>query len=180
MQRGESRVVEQVLTELVPNVRGLTARILGPDPAVDDVVQEALIEIASALRRFEGRSSLRTYAGRIVVRTVYKHLRKRARERIFQWGVPESADPRQPTPEAACMDRENLRSVYALLDQLPTKHRVAFVLCEVEGMTPTEAAKLTRIPPITLRSHLRRARKKLSCALAADPPIAKRFRRGRS
>lgn len=73
---GDDRALEQTLTELVPAVRRWTYRILGPGPELDDAVQEALIELASALERYEGRAAVTTFAYPVVIRTVYRHLRR--------------------------------------------------------------------------------------------------------
>jgi len=171
LQRGDSAVLESVLHELLPFVRGLLHRMLGPGANLDDAVQDALIDLASALRRYESRASLKTYAGRVVVRVGYRYFKKRAHDGRHEEFSDETCSETERTPEGDSMARQVVARLYGCLDALPDKHRMAFVLCDVEGMQPAEAAALMRIHPITMRSHLRRARKGLRSTLQQDPEL---------
>ena len=54
------------------------------------------------------------------------------------------------------------------LDQLPLKHRLVFVLCDVEHRTSAEAAALLGIPDATVRTRLHHARERLRAQLTAE------------
>ena len=182
LEQGDARALDAVLRELLPFVRGLIFRVLGPGPGLDDATQDALIELSKALLRWQGRSSLRTYAGRIAVRVAYRHLRRRVRDRereqVHHDEALSAASPSAGDPEASCIGRERLARLYHHLDQLPPKHRLAFVMCDVEGMTPTEAAALVRSHPVTMRSHLARARRRLRALLREDGSLGEMLRGG--
>ncbi|MGE3542732.1 MAG: RNA polymerase sigma factor, partial [Kofleriaceae bacterium] len=65
-----------VLTALLPKVRRWVHRILGPSGLLDDVAQDALIEIAKALPSFRGDAAVDTFAYRITIRVATKALRR--------------------------------------------------------------------------------------------------------
>lgn len=71
-------------------------------------------------------------------------------------------------PEREAYRRQLARSLERALDELPHAQRVAFVLCEVEGLTAAEAALIADAPEATVRTRLFHARRKLRASLAAE------------
>jgi RNA polymerase sigma-70 factor (ECF subfamily) len=164
LRAGDAAVIEQVLTELLPPVRRWVFRSLGPDSELDDVVQEALTEIALSLGSYQGRSSLAAYAYRICARVVARHLkhlqRTRSQRRMLARQSPVTRDARDP--ERLALQREALRPVLRALQKLPSRRREAFVLCELEGMSAEEAAGLSGTSADAMRSRLMHARKEMA------------------
>ena len=78
LRASDVAIHERALRELLPDVRRWTASLVrGVD--AEDVTQEALTAIATALHRYEGRSSLRSLARAITVRVAMKALKRRRR-----------------------------------------------------------------------------------------------------
>jgi RNA polymerase sigma-70 factor (ECF subfamily) len=160
-----------VLPALLPKVRRWLHRILGPTSALDDVTQDALIEIARALASFRGEASIETFAYRITIRVASKALRRRsARQEVSLELVPPQQD--HLDPESRLAHREMVRALYRALDELPPRLRLTFVLCELEGLSPTEAAPILGEGAPTVRSRLRRARDTVTSRLRADTRLA--------
>ena len=156
-----------LLAELLPRVRAWLHRLLGPRADLDDATQEALTALALALPRFAGDSALSTYAHKITVRTAY---------RFFDRGVETSLELVPPPaedldPESRAMAREALRRLYRGLRRLRPNRQVAFVLCAIEGMTPSEAAEIEGVSAMAMRSRLKHARAELERLLAHDPYV---------
>jgi RNA polymerase sigma-70 factor (ECF subfamily) len=168
LRAGHAAVIEEALTELQPRVRGWVYRRVGPDAAVDDVAQEVLSEIARALPSFEGQSSLATYAYRICSRVVMRQLRRsRARsETPAGAAIEDHASTSAGDPERTAIARQALRRVLACLDRLPARCREAFILCELEGASPQEAAELIGTTPNAIHSRMMRARRELERRLS--------------
>lgn len=173
----DPEALERLLLLLFPRVRAWTFRMVGPRPDVEDVVQEALTELALALPRFEGRARVTTFAHRVVLRTACRALARRPRRAEVPLElVPALADP-AVDPETRASGREAMRRLYRVLDELPENRRVAFVLCAVEGLAPHEAAELLGTTPEAMRSRLAHARAQLAELLRDDPvlgPLASR------
>ena len=171
-RESEEQALETVLRAIAPDMRRWVARHLGPEPDLDDATQEALIELASALERFEGRSKLSTYAHRIGVRVALRHAKKHRRRRrgvlALAGFVPTAG---QVTPESVALGREGIARLYAALDRLPEGRRTAFILCDVESLSHEEAAAVEKVKLETLRKRLQRARVDLRALLADDPVL---------
>lgn len=160
-------VIDRVMRELVPQVRKWLLLHLGPRDDLDDATQDALSEIASALHRFEGRSSLATLARRITLRTSY-HYSRRARPE------PPSDEGHAPDPERQVSARRALERLHAALRRLPERRRAAFVLCAVEQLTPAEAADVLGISANAMRSLVCRARQEVEALIAGDDELGGR------
>lgn len=166
--------VDGLLRELAPKVRAWVFRHLGPGPHLDDATQEALIAIADALPRFEGRSKLTTYARRIAIRAAQRHRRKNPPGQALE----AVHDVDGLTPEKLAMQRESIRRLYAALDTLSPKLRSVYILCDVEKTAHEEAAAIAEVSVNTLRARLKRARLALRSQLIADPYFAGLFTEG--
>ena len=177
LQRGDARAIERTLRLLLPKVRGWLFRLLGPREYLDDAVQDALVELARALPRYEARGSLEGLARTITVRTAYRYFGRRATPIVDEANTAsDGADP-----EARFAGRQALTRVHAVLQRLPENRRVAFFLCAVEGLTPTEAAEIEGITAVAMRSRVFHARSEVARMLADDPelaPLAARLRDG--
>jgi RNA polymerase sigma-70 factor (ECF subfamily) len=171
LRAGDPETTCEVLRELLPCVRRWLYRLLGPGGELDDATQESLTELARALPRFEGRSTLATLAHRITVRVAYRFFgrARRARETSLELVLPP---PDQVDPLTRIMGREALRRLHRCLDRLPQRRRVAFVLCAVEGLTPSEAADVAGVSATAMRSRLMHARSEVARMLGADPSLA--------
>jgi RNA polymerase sigma-70 factor (ECF subfamily) len=149
--------LERLLRDLQPRVRGWLHRMLGPGADLDDACQEALIQLSTALLRFEGRSSLNTFARRVTLRVAYRFFKRRPE---FPMAAPpeviDGIDDEQRTSH-----RQEIAHLYRCLQKLSDRRRIAFVLCAIEGLTPSQAAELTGATPVAMRSRLLQARREL-------------------
>lgn len=160
LRAGHPAVIEEVLLELAPRIRGWCHRRVGP-AALDDVVQEVLIEVARALPRFDGRSSLSTYAYRICARVASRQAQKvQSAPPLAELAAQLDAPPLYD-PERASIERQALAVVLGCLNRLPARRREAFILCELEGETPEQAARMLGTTPNAVRSRLMHARQEL-------------------
>jgi RNA polymerase sigma factor (sigma-70 family) len=172
VERGGRREddVEVVLVHLLPFVRRWLVRLLGRHPELDDATQEALTEIARFLPRFEGRSKLETAARKISVRVAYRYFG--TSKEVPLESVPELVDP-DSVSENRLAAREALARLQRCLRKLPAKRRVAFVLCAIEGMSPSEAAEVDGTTALAMRCRLLWARREVARMLQGDPYLAR-------
>jgi RNA polymerase sigma-70 factor (ECF subfamily) len=135
----------------------------------DDLTQETYLRAISALPRFEGRSSVRTWLLVIARRVVVDHHRRRsARPQVFDtadWTGP--AELAQHRDTAHTPGFEDVAELGTLLDTLMPDRREAIVLTQILGFSYAEAAEVCQCPVGTIRSRVARAREDLT-AWAAD------------
>jgi RNA polymerase sigma-70 factor (ECF subfamily) len=138
-----------------------SARGLGvPAAAVDDVLQDVFLVVHRRLPEFEGRSSVRTWLTRILVRVVSEHRRRfRRKERGHDELVEDALDTHQPTPHDELARRQAVRLLGEILEAMDDDQRVVFVLAEIEQVPVPEIAASLEVNVNTVYSRLRLARK---------------------
>ncbi len=165
-KRGDPAALERVLAEVAPAVRRFGVRMCRNADDADDVLQDTLLNIATHLPEFEGRSSLLSWVFTLT-RTACSRKRRGLKN---QPPVPDDAAREQkdeaPSPEARAAEREIGEALVRALDSLSDEHREVILLRDVEGLSAQEASDAIGISVDALKSRLHRARAALREALA--------------
>jgi RNA polymerase sigma-70 factor, ECF subfamily len=149
--------------------------------SADEVVQEAWLGIIEGIDRFEGRSTVKTWAYRILVNTARRRAEREGRS--LPWSSMTSDDdgptveaerfqgpgepypghwrlfpPPWPSPEEHAQTGE-LRAVLAeACARLPARQRAVLVLRDVDGYSAEEACAILGVSATYQRVLLHRAR----------------------
>lgn len=161
LRRGEASAVGEAYDAHASAVLGFARRLVGEDAAAEDLVHEVFVTLSSAIKRFEGGSSLRTFLISIAVNHARHHVRSASRRRAAMSRFAEQPENESGTPEKEVLRADLARALTVALDELPIDQRVAFVLCEVEDRTSREAAEIVGAPEGTIRTRIFHAKKKL-------------------
>ena len=151
IRRGDGEAFAQLVGRHGGRLYAVAASMLGNGPDAEDAVQETLTGAFRGLRGFQGRSSVKTWLTRILVRCVAKirHGRYvRVAEPIDYVEGPPSADP-------ATDIHLDVRDVLADLSE---EHRAVIVLRAMQGLSYDEIAEVLDVPRGTVESRLFRAR----------------------
>lgn len=151
------------LTEFIRSTQGdvwrLLAHLANTDVA-DDLTQETYLRVMSALPRFAGRSTARTWllslARRVWVDSV-RHDMARPRKSAVEWEDATQASS-TGTSWAELVDAR------VLMESLDPDRREALILTQVLGYTYAEAADIAGVRVGTIRSRVARARQDLVAA----------------
>src|SRR5215213_7969735 len=145
-------------------VLGVCRRALSRAADAEDACQAVFLLLAEKAGRIRWQGSVAGWlytVARRVARNARLSAERRAR-RESRAAVPESvapADTMTGRELATVLDEE--------LGRLPPRYRDPLVLCCLEGLTQDEAPARLGVPLETLRSQLKRGRKKLADALSA-------------
>jgi RNA polymerase sigma-70 factor (ECF subfamily) len=136
----------------------LLRRLGVPQDDVDDAAQHVFIVAVSRLGRI-ARGSERSFLYGTAVRVASTFRRSAMRRR--KWFGVLLADPpcSLPMPDEEMEKHEALAFLDEALGELDQDLRRVFVLADIEGLSMSEVASLEKIPPGTVASRLRRARK---------------------
>lgn len=163
-RRGDARAFEELLGEHADRVYAHVARIVGPGPEAEDVVQDACISAWRSISSFEG-TSFRAWLFRIATNRAIDVVRARRRRGELPLEPSDDeetawAEPASPGPELAELagDREALGVVEQILEGLPAEQRAAVLLRDVEGFDYAEIARITASELGTVRSRIHRGR----------------------
>lgn len=155
--RGDTAALEQFIRATQRDVWRSVA-YLGDPGSADDLTQETFLRAISALPRFSGRSSARTWLLSIARRVVVDQIRhKQSRPRTqYTVDVARVLDAHRPVGQF-----EDIVEVRMLLDDLDADRRHALLLTQVLGLSYAEAAEVCGCPVGTIRSRVARAREDL-------------------
>ncbi len=171
---GDREAMERLLESVAPSIRRFALGMCKNEADADDVVQDALLSIATKLGSFEGHSAFATWAFTLA-RTACARRRRGLKNRPAEG--EEVLDTQPSTafgPEERAARREIGALVARALETLPDDYRSVLVLRDGEGLTAPEAAVLLGTSVTALKSRLYRARSALREALGDlvedDPP----------
>lgn len=153
-RRRDLRAFEQLYHEHGPRLKNVAYHIVGNRQDAEDAVQETFLKLYRAIGGFEGASSIGTWLCRIVINVCYDLARNRQREN----GPPEEVPPANPARPQQFALRVTLEDA---LRRINPRHRMVFVLFEVEGLRHAEIATILEIPEGTSKAWLFEAKKEL-------------------
>ena len=161
----EQPTFDEIYKAHMPRVIGAIRGVLGPCDEIEDVVQTAFIEIFRSLESFEGRSKLSTWIHRVAVNVAYQHIRQKQRNRrvVLDNSPDQALFTRLQSQDQLRLveDRETIKRVFGILDQVSKKKRLVWILRELFGLSREEVAEFLDIPVNTVRSRLLAARREL-------------------
>ncbi|MDA7965439.1 RNA polymerase sigma factor [Ruegeria sp.] len=167
-KQGSEEATGELIRRLNPRLFRVARGIVDSDSEAEEVLQEAYLSAFSKLDGFLGHARFSTWITRIVINAAHMHLR-RGHHVEFYDTVDETCPPNvlsfpgQMTelPEAA-LGRTQLRGLLeAAISELPPEFRLPFLLRETEGMSVSAIASALQINPITVKTRLFRARRRL-------------------
>lgn len=125
----------------------------------EDVAQEAFAKAYRSFAQLRDRERFRAWLVRMTWRLALDWRRGDKRRTARE----SAADDHGPASvEQVASDRERAGHLWAAIDALPDKLRVAIVLAGIQGHNTREIAALLEIPEGTVRSRLFLARKALA------------------
>lgn len=176
---GERAAQRQLFEREKRRVHASLYRIAGHNRGMDDMLQDTFITVFRSLHQFRGEAQLSTWIDRCAVHVALKHLKAQRRARREQ-----GADAVDPPVEDASERRIGLRQavarLYAVLDLLDEKPRVAYALHVLEGRPVREVAELTDATVVATKVRIFRARREVERRARLDPLLAEFVTEGRA
>ncbi len=167
---------------------GLAWRLLGDSELAADATQDAFLHAYRNVATFRGEpEGFQSWLLRIAINACYDQLRRKQRrpsqslEAYVEAREGESMDLAQDPlagPEQRAMRSETARNIQAGLMRLPAEQRLTVILCDVQGMSYDDAARVLEVELGTVKSRLSRARAALRDYLAGLgelPQVARRL-----
>lgn len=179
-KQGDLAAFEALATRYERRVYSLALRLLRQPEDAEDVTQQALLSALEHLDGFREEAAFGTWLMRIATHAALKVLRKRRglpTVSLEQATEPSATDETIPHPEfiadwrespAVLAERHEVRRLLdEALDQLDEKHRLVFVLRDVEGFSVKETAETLGLTEANVKVRLLRARLQLRERLTA-------------
>jgi RNA polymerase sigma factor (sigma-70 family) len=145
-----------------PMVLSVCRRVLRHEQDAEDAFQAAFLVLARKAGSVVKRESLSCWLYQVAYHTALEARAAGARRRARETPMPDA-----PHPEVAPAEADDWRPLLDReLGRLPEKYRAAVVLCDLEGQSRREAARVLGVPEGTVSSRLATAHKRLARQLA--------------
>jgi len=173
---GEPAATRELFRRHRGRVHACLFRVLGSNRDMDDLLQEAFIQVFNSLRGWRAEASLATWIDRVSVRVAYRYLSQKGR-RIVTEALDDSSEPVELAVVGEGhgarrqMARDGVQRLYAVLDELGPAARLAFTLHEIDGRSLAEVARLVGSSVTATKLRVWRARKRIETAAASDPVL---------
>lgn len=167
VQEGHTDLFRKIVEDYTPLFFSLSYRMIGSREEAEDAVQEIFAKAYRALASFDTSRSFYSWIYTIAV----NHLRslnrkgKKGNPPDIPYEDTESESIRKDktgeAPDEVAVKRDGERLAQRAVEKLEPAYREVFVLRMVEGISGKETARILDIPENTVKTYLRRARKKL-------------------
>ena len=139
----------------------IALRMMGDPHDAEDVTQDVLIQVWTALAGFAGASAFTTWLYRIVFNRCLNQVRRR------RWTRPvlDTDPPPVAGAEDTVIAQHRARATLEAVAALPPDQRAVIVLHQLEGLSYREVAAIVEVSEDAVRGRLHRARLSLVEAL---------------
>ena len=172
---GDLGAFEALVTRYERRVYSLVLRMLRNQHDAEDVTQQTFLSVLEHLDGFRAEASFSTWLMRIAAHAALKVIRKRQglptvsldaatephAETDGAIAHPEFIADWRETPDELVQHNETGRLIEDALAQLDDKHRLVFLLRDVEGLSVKETADALGISEANVKVRLLRARLQL-------------------
>ena len=167
LRRRDEQAFQQLIVEQRSRVFNTCFNILQSIEDGEDVCQDVFIEIFQSISKFKGDSQLSTWIYRIAITKSLEFLRKKNRKKRFGFFLTGQGDYElnQPAnfdhPGIQLENKELSRILFAAIEKLPERQKVAFLLHKTENLSYADIAEVMEISVSSVESLLFRAKQGL-------------------
>jgi RNA polymerase sigma factor (sigma-70 family) len=175
---GDRAALGEILERHQSWVYAIALRMVREPADAADLAQEALLRVVTRISQFEGRSSFRTWAYRIVV-NCFLDAKRRPSEQFFssfarygdeldKLGLAEmSLDPAHEADRALIVEETKIGCMLGMLICLTREQRIAFILGAIFEVPSEIAGEVLGLSAEAFRKRLERARADLTSFMNA-------------
>lgn len=165
-QSGDVQAFEELVRIYRNDVYALSYYFVKNREEAWDISQEVFIKAYRSVKYFRGEASFKSWLLRIAANQCKDQLKKRRLDTVsFDEAIQADAPGAELGPDRKTEANELGAAIQVAIDALPEKHRTAFLLREMEGLSYQEMAEAMACNIGTVMSRLHHARKKLQEAL---------------
>lgn len=175
-----------------PILYRIALRKLGNAEDAEDALQDALLSAFKNMHKFRGEARFSTWLGSIVLNSARMQLRRRLNHNLVsldQYGENhEEANPiwaerledSSPNAEESLRQTQTREILKRIVEELPTRLRLAFRLRVFEELTTSEAAAALGVPVGTLKARFFRARMQVTALMRQAVNSPRHTKNGRN
>jgi RNA polymerase sigma factor (sigma-70 family) len=169
LQNGSENAFRYLVELFQDKVFNTVVSIIQNLEEAEDVSQEVFIEVYESVQKFRGESKLSTWIYRIATtKALEAHRKKKATKRFAfltsLFGEDDEIVHHPVTfehPGVVLENKERASILFKHISQLPDNQKVAFTLCNIEGLSYQEITEVMQLSLSSVESLLFRAKTNL-------------------
>jgi RNA polymerase sigma factor (sigma-70 family) len=163
---GEIGLYEHIMRKYNQRMYRICLNIIHDEIEVEDIMQNAYVKAYENLHGFKGKSKFSTWLLRILINESLLWLQRNKRKidfqkSVLQENISDFTNHKTNTPAQQMMNNELKKILEDAIAQLSPKHRIVFVMREIENMSTAETSDCLRISQINVKVRLNRAKEML-------------------
>lgn len=167
MERMEPQAFADLLRQAGDKAYNFAYRLAGNEQDARDLVQEAFARALERIGSYDTDRPFDSWLLRILHNIFLDGARRLAHRRTVSLDAPTPVEDASwedilPAPEmsaaAELVRRESIDMVQLALERLPAHYKAAVLLCDVEGMSYDDIARIMDVPVGTIRSRIHQGR----------------------
>ena len=169
--QGDHQALEVIWKRYASAVRSTLFSALGPDHAIEDLIQDVFLSFYRCASRLKNPSALKAYLLGSAVRIAAFERRTRGRRskwlNVFQQYGADATE--RQLPEVGQADL--LTALHRVLDQVSERLRTAFILRYVQDLTIAEIAVAMETSDATAKRDVARGRARVLLLASREPSL---------
>lgn len=171
LEQGDEAAFKQLVNDHKDQVYNTCLGFLRNQHDAEDLAQEVFIQVFDSIGDFREEASLSTWMYRIAVTKSLELIRYRKRKKrsgffealssLFNEPDEEPDHSESMHPGIQLENKERARILFAEIDKLTEKQRVAFTLQKIEGLSYQEVAEVMKLSVPAVESLIHRAKENL-------------------
>jgi len=167
---GDQEAYKRLLQKYHNAIYHLIVRMIGYQPEVEDLTQEAFIKAFNALATFNEEFAFSTWLYKIATNNCIDFLRKRKLKTFsidkplqssdgeYQFEIPDTSY----LPDQDLLQTQQTDTIQKAIDKLPEKYRIVIVMRHQQELSYEDIAAELDLPLGTVKAHIFRAREILN------------------
>jgi RNA polymerase sigma-70 factor (ECF subfamily) len=162
---GDEGAFATLVGEYQPLVFRWAIALSGDADEAEDITQEVFVRVHRKLSSFRGDGPFEGWLYRITRRVAF-----RARHKTSPQVASATQDVYVTDPGARVDRQRAVELIQTIATTLPVRQREVFLLCDIEGRTPAEAAAILGMKDVSVRASLFKARSSIRRTILATHP----------
>lgn len=170
LQNGDERAYRSAMVLYANMVYNTSLSIIQNAEDAQDITQEVFVEVFQSIKKFEQKSSLKTWIYRITVTKSLdevKKIKSKKRGSLFTRVFKDKEERSMPDiphfqhPGVELEQKEAASVLFLAIEKLPDNQKIAFTLNKVEQLSYKEIADIMKLSLSSVESLIFRARQNL-------------------
>lgn len=168
LKAGQLSAKEELYRRYSRYVYRILYRMIGSDMDLADHLHNVFIQAFKNVSKIREGNKLKSWLASVAVYTAIAHIKDNQRKQWLTFVSP--SDLPEVEYESTCEEnREAVRQVYLVLEQMKTEERIPFSLRFIEGMPLREVANACGVSVATVKRRLERAKSRFAFYMRRNP-----------